>query len=204
MVDVPNVPGVPPLPSYAANNVSLLAADVSLLLAALSGPRWGVYSSSGVAAFPYNSFVDLDFKQDWPVSDYPVEEGGFQSYDKVQLPFDVRVRLASDGTEEGRAALIEAVAAAANSLQLYTVVSPEQAYPSCNITHVDYRRSATNGVGMVVIDVWFVEIRQTSTSNFSNTQTPTLAGQQSTGNVAAQPSTPQIEQGFNNGTSVLQ
>src|SRR5215469_5882183 len=33
------------------------------------------------------SFVDVEYKQDWPISDYPVEQGGFQSYDKVRLPF---------------------------------------------------------------------------------------------------------------------
>jgi hypothetical protein len=45
------------------------------------------------------SFVDVEFKQDWPASDYPVEQGGFQTYDKVRLPFAVKLRLAASGSQ---------------------------------------------------------------------------------------------------------
>lgn len=208
MADVPNVPGVPALPSYAANTVALLAADVGAVLAVLSGPGWGVFLN-GAQAFAYRSIVDFDFKQDWPVSDYPVEPasgtspGGFQSYDKVQLPFDVRVRMTSDGDEAGREALIADVQAGANTLNLYDVVTPEQTYAGCNITHVDFKRSAENGVGMILIDVWFLQIRQTSTSTFTSTRTPTVAGQQNTGSVATQAPSGQVDAGFDSGALVL-
>ncbi len=182
-IDVPNVPGVPQLPSYSPNGLALLAADAVALFGAAFGPQWGIFLD-GAQAFPYNSVVDFDFKQDFPVSDYQQEDGGFQSYDKVQLPFDVRVRVASGGTESERQALISEVKAASNTLNLYDVVTPEQTYSSCCVTHSDYKRQAQNGVGLVVVDIWFVEIRITSTSTFSNTQTPAVAGQQSTGNVA--------------------
>lgn len=203
MADVPKVPGVPALPSYALNNVALLAADAALVLGALSGPSWAVVTAAGAKAFAYNSVVDVDFKQDFPVSDYQVEEGGFESYDKVELPFDVRVRLASGGTEQQREALLTSVQAAAKTLELYEIVTPEQVYAGCSITHHAFKRGADGGVGMILADVWFVEIRETSTSTFSNTKTPTLAGQQNTGNVAAQPAGRSIDQGFDSGALVL-
>ena len=99
MPDIPNLPGVPPLSSFSTDNLVLLFADVvSAILDFLGGPQWGIFLD-GVPAFDYNSIVDFDFKQDWPISDYQVEDGGFQSYDKVQLPFDVRVRVSSGGSE---------------------------------------------------------------------------------------------------------
>jgi hypothetical protein len=197
MPDIPNLPGVPPLSSFSTDGVVLLFADVvSALLGFLGGPQWGVFLD-GVQAFDYNSVVDFDFKQDWPISDYQVEDGGFQSYDKVQLPFDVRVRVSSGGSEFERQSLLTSVLAAANTLDLYEVVTPEQTYPSCNITHVDFKRTATNGVGMIIIDIWFIEIRVTSTSTFSNTQNPTTSGQQSTGSVAATDATPSFSDRFN-------
>jgi hypothetical protein len=186
MADVPNLPGVPALPSFGLNDVVLLAAD---LISALFGPvgaQWGIFLN-GQQAFPYQSIVDFDYKQDWPTSDYPVEDGGFQSYDKVELPFDVRVRIASGGSEFDREALLSAVLDSAAGLDLYDVVTPEQTYSSCSITHVDFKRMAHNGVGLVVIDLWFVEIRVTSTSTFSNTQQPGNAGQQNTGSVDGAP-----------------
>lgn len=184
MPDVPNLPGVPSLPSYGANNIVLLVADVaSAIISLLLGPQWGIFLD-GVPAGPYNSVVDFDYKQDNPTSDYPVEEGSFLSYDKVQLPFDVKVRLASGGSEFERQAFLQWLDVIANDLNLYEVATPEKVYSSCNCTHVDLKRSNVNGVGVIVADLWFVEIRQTATSTFSNTQQPGEAGQQNIGNVA--------------------
>ena len=191
MPDIPQVPGVPALADYSANNIVLLVADIVSAINGFIGPSWGVFLD-GAQAFPYDSVVDFDYKQDWPVSDYPVEDGGFQSYDKVQLPFDVRVRVASGGTELDRQALLTSVIDAANTLDLYDVVTPEQTYSSCNITHVDFRRQSHNGVGLIIVDIWFVEIRQSATSNFSNTQSPGTAGQVNTGNVSPQAPSAQV------------
>lgn len=205
MVNLPNVPGVPALSSYSAQNIVLLVADAVSLFNAILGSRWGIYLN-GAQAFPYRSIVDLDFKQDWPVSDYPVENGAFQSYDKVQLPFDVRVRVTSDGNEAARQALLNAVQAAANTLDLFDVVTPEMVYTSCNITHVDYKRGSQNGVGFILIDIWFVQIRVTSTATFTDTKTPGIAGQQNTGSVAPQAPSAAIQQGVTDpsGNSLVQ
>lgn len=192
MVDVPNLPGVPALPSYSSNPVVLLVSDLVSAANAIFGSPWGIFLN-GAQAFDYSSIVDFDFKQDLPVSDYQLEDGGFQSYNKVQLPFDVKVRVASFGDEAGREALITQVAAAANSLDLYDVVTPEKTYPSCNVTHHDYKRSSHSGVGMVVIDIWFVQIRITATSTFTGTQQPGASPQQSTGNVSTTTPDPQTQ-----------
>lgn len=199
MADVPNLPGVPALISYAANDVALLVADVISAVGALFGSQWGIFLD-GAQAFDYNSVVDFNYKQDWPISDYQLEDGAFQSYDKVQLPFDVKVRVASGGSESEREALLTSVMAAANTLDLYDVVTPEQTYSSCNITHIDFARTATNGVGMIVIDIWFIEIRITSTSTFSNTQQPGVAGQQNSGNVSPVAPNQQTQQGLTDGS----
>jgi hypothetical protein len=200
MPNIPNVPGVPPLPSYSPNTIVLLAADVVLAILGLFGSQWGVFLD-GAKAFDYHSIVDFDYKQDWPTSDYPVEDGGFQSYDKVELPFDVRVRVARGGTESDRESLLSSVRAAAGTLDLFDVVTPEQTYSDCNITHVDFKRSSAGGVGLIIIDIWFTEIRQTSTSNFTQTQQPGNSGQVNTGNVSPQaPATSEIDKNFDNGT----
>jgi hypothetical protein len=196
MVDIPNVPGVPSLPSYSPNTFSLLISDAVAILNFLLGPSWGIFLD-GFQAFPYNSVIDFTYKQDNPTSDYPVEEGSFLSYDKVQLPFDVKVRVASGGSQFERQALLEAVEAAANDLNLYDVITPERTYTSCNITHVDYNRSNVNGVGVIVMDIWLIEIRQTATSTFSNTKSPAVAGQQGGGNVSPSAPSSDFQSGFN-------
>lgn len=185
MPAVPNVPGVPALTSYLSSVPTLLIADLISTIS-FQAPRWGIFLNGAPALPMIQSIATFEYKQDWSIADYPVEDGAFQSYDKVQLPFDVRVRVASGSSAAERQALLDAVDVIANSLDLYDVVTPEKIYRSVNISHYDFRRTATNGVGMIVIDLWFQEIRVTSTAAFSNTQQPANAGQQSNGNVQAQ------------------
>jgi hypothetical protein len=212
MPNVPNVPGVPPLTSYIANTIAIVAQDLISLFIPPAAPQWGLFLD-GASVVTANSVASFEYKQDWPISDYPVEEGGFQSYDKVQLPFDVRVRFVSGGSEFDRQSLLDSVDAAANTLDLYDVLTPEALYESCSITHYDYQRTAVNGVGMIVVDVWLVQIRVTSTATFTNTQSPGTAGQQGLGNVQTQqPTTAQqalaggalsnLSSGFANGGTV--
>lgn len=144
-------------------------------------------TNSGPNLIDLFSIVDFEYKQDWSVSDYPVEKGGFQSYDKVQLPFDLRMRVAAGGPESNRQALLDRVDEIAGTTDLYNVFTPEEVFSNCNITHFDYKRTATNGVGLIVIDIWLVEVRVTSTAQFSNTQQPSGASPYSVGNVQPKP-----------------
>ena len=203
MPNVPNVPGVPALVSYAVETFTLLTGDSILGIGSFVDQQWGIYLD-GDQAFPYQSIVDFDYKQDWPVSDYTVEDGGFQSYDKVQLPFDIKVRVVSGGSAIERQDLLTAVLDASNSLNLYDVVTPEQTFSSCNITHIDYKRTAYNGVGLLMIDIWFIEVRVTSTTTYSTTQSPTTAGQQNTGSVSPQTPNSIVQQDFSDGNWSVQ
>jgi hypothetical protein len=207
MPDVPNVPGVPFLSSYLSTpSPGLLIGAISSLIPGLQSSLWGIYSQFGIpiiasALSPLSnlilggsvlnfSVIDFEYKRDWSVSNYPVEQGGFQSYDKVQLPFDVRMRVAAGGSVSNRVSLLTLVESIANTVALYNVVTPEEVYLNCNVTHFDYKRTAINGVGVLIIDIWLLEIRETSTTTFSNTQSPTDSGQQGIGNVQPGPSTP--------------
>jgi hypothetical protein len=204
MPDVPNLPGVPSLSSYLPlPSAGLLIGLVSSLSQGLQPLLWGVYSEFGIpiiasALSPLSSFltggaignfsvIDFEYKQDWTISNYPVEQGGFQSYDKVQLPFDVRMRIAAGGAESNRVSLLTLVEGIANSTSLFNVVTPEQVFLSCNVSHFDFKRTAVNGLGILIIDIWFLEVRETSTSIFSNTLSPTDAGQQGLGNIQPVP-----------------
>lgn len=184
MADVPRIPGVPLLPAYSAIAVATVAP--SLLNFGID--VWGIFLN-GVPALVYNSTLSLDFKREWTISDYPVEKGGFQSYNKVQVPFTARVRITSGGSFAERQALLNQIDAIAGSLLLYDILTPEKIYTSCNVTHYDYQRHSDRGLGMITIDIWFEEVRVTATATLSNTQQPSVAGQRSNGVVQAQDTT---------------
>lgn len=224
MPQVPNVPGVPPLSSYATYQTVLLTADVALNVFQALQPQWGLYKDGnpvlvsslpallglggvtgainsisnvfGVNTFSSFSIVDFEYKQNWTVSDYPVEDGGFQSYDKVQLPFDIRLRVAAGGTKSNRQALLTIVDALTNTLDLYDVVTPEKVYKSCNIDHYDYNRKSQSGVGLIIVDLWLRQIRVTATATTQSAQQPYAQGQQNTGNVLPRSVPPSFLQRF--------
>ena len=188
MAFVPNVSGVPPLSSFQLGPVALVLADAVGGIEGLgSGPQWGIFLD-GAPVLDYDSFVSFDYKQDYVISTYPVENGGFQSYDKVQLPFDVRVKVSAGGSIANRAAFLASIDAVIGDTNLYDVVTPEITYTSVNFTHRDVHRAAANGLGLLVVDLWMEEVRETGSTAFQNTQQPGEAGQVGGGNV--QPVTP--------------
>lgn len=168
------VPAIPRDPLAAAVTVALLTADAVISFFFGLGPKWGIFLN-GFPVVAADSVVSVEYRQDWVISDYPLEQGAFESYDKVQVPFVARLRFTAGGDELNRRALLDSVAAIAGDTNLYDVVTPEAVYTSCNITHYDYRRTAINGVGIIMVDIWLVEVRVTATIGFGNVQSPSAA-----------------------------
>lgn len=132
------------------------------------------------------STVEFDFRQDWPISTAPQEQGAFQAYDKVTLPYDVRLRLASGGSTSTRQSFLQACLAIANSLQLFNVVTPEMSFIGVNCNHIDWKRTARHGNTLITVDLGFIQIPQVSSLTPINTAIPGNSGQQALGNVAPQ------------------
>lgn len=204
----------------------LLADATELVLGALLQPTWGVYLNGVPVIQPASllssliqtqlapiqaiasligapnilpvaaSTVEFQFKQDWPISNYPQENGAFQSYDKVTLPFDVKLRLVAGGSAPNRQAFLQTCLGIANSMALFDIVTPEIVFASMNCTHIDWDRNAARGVSMIAVDLWFQQIPVQAAATFTNTQQPTNAAQQSIGNVQPQAPTSRVQSTF--------
>ncbi len=190
MPAVPNVPGVPALASYLVGATAplFLRSDLLTLINGLIPPQWGIFLD-GVPVVDADTVVSFEFKQEWEIMNYPLEQGAFESYNKVQIPFDVRVRYATGGSESDRQNLLTSIEAIASSLDLFDVVTPEQVYNSCNVTHYDYRRTNSQGVGMIVVDVYLKQVSVQTTTEFTNTAQPSGNNPQTGGNQQAFPPT---------------
>lgn len=177
---LPTIPGAPALlrtpPALSGafaklNTASLLVADAAIIKGLFDKPKWGVFKS-GKAIASADSVLSFEYRQDTKISEYPQEKGGFQSYNKVGSPFDARVQLTKGGTEADRAAFLSAIEAATASLDLFDVVTPEKVYKSANLQRFDYRRTAASGVGLITVDLWLVEIRETVSTAFTTAKKP--------------------------------
>lgn len=190
--DVPDAPGVPPVLRQSGGNlavdVALLTADVLIGLSGLFLSQWGIFDASGAPAFIGDAVLGVDFRDEARVSDFPLEAGAFASYNKVDVPFDVRVTFAISADLATRAGFLADLRAAKQSLDLFTVMTPEAVYPSANIVHYDYRRQTRGAVSRIDVDVWLQEIRITAAAQFSNSQDPAAADPVDGGTVTPTPS----------------
>lgn len=192
--------GIPALNSInqVASGVVLLVADAVGILNMLGAPQWGLFLNGAPALVP-DSVMSVEIKADWRLSDYQQEPNAFQSYNKVQTPYDARVTMTKGGS--GIGSFLLAVEAAVASLNLYDVVTPDRVYSSANLTHYDYRRTNTNGVSLLTVDLWLEEVRVTGTTTAPSTQAPSGATPVNGGNVQTQ--TPTAAQQLAAGTAPL-
>lgn len=171
---VPKAPGVPAVLRAAAtlaDTVTLGYLGLSDSLNNLIGSepvKWGVFDSNGAPIADYDSFISLDYQNQASISKYPVELGGFNSYNKVESPYDILVILSCAGSEDRRATFQSKIEAARKSLQLYSVFSPTKTYPNVNITTVAIRQELTEGANVTRAILSCEEVRQRAQADYSS------------------------------------
>lgn len=185
----PGIPAVPRDPFAAADIIDLLTSDAVSLFAGLFGPQWGLFLD-GAPVVVADNVVSFEYKQEWIVANYPLEQGAFESYDKVQTPFTVGLTFSAGGSETDRQALLDSIDAIAGTTDLYDAVTPEAVYSSVNVTRRNFRRTATNGVGLIMVDVMCVQIRIATSDTLDSTQSPSAAAAVNDGTVQPVPIDP--------------
>lgn len=186
---VPNVAGVPALLRNSARILDTLTLGV-LGIGNILGQepvRWTILNKDGDPVAEFDSILSVDMRSSSRISNYPVENGSFKSYNKVANPFDARVIGVRSGTEVQRQEFIDKLQAAANSLELLTIVTPEATYENANIEAFDYVRETTNGAGMIKAALTFVEIRQIKAAQYSSPKSISAADLQSQGQLQTIP-----------------
>lgn len=187
MPDIPNVPGVPPLTNYALGNLTLVTSDlIGILAGGLINNVWGIFLFGIPVLAAADSLIAFETRVDYSVSDYPVEQGSFQAYNKVATPREIRVTACCGGSEAKRQLFIDSVDLLIPNTFLYDVVTPERVYLNYNFTHVDMIRRAERGVGLVTASLYLTEIRQSAIAAFLSTAIPGISGAVGLGNVQGQ------------------
>lgn len=183
--NVPNVPGVPALPRLATIT-PFVAAGQGLLQGLIwrlfqVQTQWGIFDSSGQPLGDPSKFTGLigaaldsaglgttmstggvDYSKETRVSDFPVEQGSFASYNKVELPASPLVTLCLTGSENDRRSFLDAIDQATKSTDLYSVVTPEVTYIDYTIERYNYQRRANRGATLLIVELSLKEVRQVS------------------------------------------
>jgi hypothetical protein len=169
--NVPNVAGVPALirkagPALnAIGTLSHINNVVERLLGGQIEETWGVFDAAGQEALTPETFLGIDYKNAYRLMDYPLEQGAFETYNKVANPFDAAISMAMGGTRDDREKFLSAVDVLVKSLDLFTIVTPEVTYQSVNLERYDYRRENRNGTHIIIVNLYFREVRVTALVN---------------------------------------
>jgi len=191
--NVPNLPGVPTLLRLASASIPLpilSLADGLGLQSFLTPVRWGIFQGKA-PVLTVDTVLEMGMARDFSISDFPVEQGGFATYNKVARPYEARVRVAVSGNDGARTAFLSALDSIVADLNLYSVVTPEYVYANANVTHYDYRRERRSGVTLLQVEIWLEEVRQVATASFASTQSVNGAAQVNGGTAPIIPVTAQ-------------
>lgn len=162
--------GVPTLLNPPASQATqpLLTSDAPAIQPTSRVPAWGVYDGSALA-IEADSIVKLEYKASSRITNAPQENGGFQAYNKVQSPYQARVTMTKGGDASTRAAFLNALEAAKQSISLYSIVMPETQFLNANLVAYSYGRTARNGVTLLTVEAIFEEVRQAGDPTFTST-----------------------------------
>jgi len=176
--------GLPSLPPSVnlITDIVFAVADAVGIFSIFSSNQWGIFQDREMVINPDN-LISVASTQDWTMADFNIEEGGFDTYDKVDTPFTNRVRMSSGGSQANRQALLDEIDAIAGNLELYDVVTPERVWSNVNFQGYELVRTSSNGAGMIIIDIVLNEIREDAGTTFTNTKSPTATSPKDNGTV---------------------
>src|ERR1700759_4586363 len=162
---------------------TVLTADDPSVKDATTTAVYGIYlpGQSDPVLKP-DSFISYSYMNDSRLSTYPQEAGSFQTYNKVENPYDVRIQMTKGGTVTEVAAFLAAAEKLIKTkdLNLYDVITPERTYASANVYKISHDHKRDHGANMATVDLYLNEIRVTASASYTNTKSPTT-----TGNLAA-------------------
>lgn len=193
--NVPQLPGVPPLARdvlapFLGPRVARLTTDIGIierLLGLTASPQWGIFDNAvRKPVLIGDAVISIAPQSEAHVPDYPIENGGFRSYNKVKLPNEVLVTIAQGGTLGERESFVSTLKTLEESLTLYAVVAPDSTFTNLNVTGVRWERTAREGSQLIVADIRLREIRLAPAPAFSNTKDVVSAATQNGGPVQAQ------------------
>lgn len=177
--NVPNSPGVPLIPR-SPNFPPLAGIGLGVLEGIIwrsfqINSRWGIFDSQGRAlGNPQNLILEtigigsmlstksVEFVKETRVSDFPLEKGGFASYNKVEMPAEPTVTLCVSGSESARQAFLSDIDKACKSVDLYSVVTPEITYSNYSIERYNYQRRSERGCTLLQVEISLKEVREVS------------------------------------------
>lgn len=149
------------------------------------GDQWTITDEEGSSALTFTSFIDIDVRNEGQALSYPVEEGGFMNYNKVQSPLDIRVTLSTQGTDDEFEYILEKLDEYQKEPVKLFVATPSAYYGPLTLEAYSNKRTRESGAGQLTVELYFIEVREVESQNTNTTiskpKNPTSSSKTNTG-----------------------
>lgn len=175
---VPNLPGIPAVLRDKAASLDIFTLNLLGISDALGNiigtglDPWGIFDENGDSIADYDSIYSLDYDNQTRISDYPVENGGFESYNKVNNPYDSFIVINCGGSAARRSACLTSINTAKDSTNLYSVLTPSDAILDAMVLGYSYSARAEEGATLLTIRITLREVRETAKGKLAEPKTP--------------------------------
>ena len=112
------------------------------------------------AAVDFNSMQEFSAEKSSRLPDEPIEKGSFSTYNRIIEPRAITCQLSVEGSASKLQNAIDRLTTLCENDEKITLTTPEQSYKNMMLESFDYRRDATNGRGVLFVDLRFKEIRE--------------------------------------------
>lgn len=181
--NVAQLPGVPQLvrANQAFGTVTLAIGAVSKFLGLASEKFvWGIFDQAGARVINPSSYLGMSNDNPFKISDFPLQDGEFSTYNIVRIPRTISIKIAQGGSRSDRFALLQKLNQIAGTTNLYNFVVPEGVYLNFAIERYSIQRQGREGAFYFAdLEIFLRNIQSTpsqysdTTVNTANAQNPT-------------------------------
>jgi hypothetical protein len=171
-------------PTYAVVTAGT-SANSGGFMASVSGVLGA--TQSGRPVLTPDSVLSLEWHGEERISDYPVQNGQFVSYNKVKVPFDLRMVMTCQGLNVvqdalkpvtqlldqalsnvglafgqpmTRDAFLRQLDSMLDSTDLYDVITPDKVYENVNLVGYNHTKKSDEGGTLIIAELMFREVRE--------------------------------------------
>lgn len=121
---------------------------------------WSIVDESGAQAVAFNVYLSMTVKNEAKVVSMPVENGSFVTYNKCKAPIQITSSLAITGSPSDIKSALTSIMDMVDNTSIVSLITPDYEYKNLAFAGCNYRRSADDGVDMLIVDCNLTEVRE--------------------------------------------
>lgn len=146
-----------------------------------TGSEWAIVARNKGLSVQFDGIMDVDVKNESKVLTSPIEKSSFAAYNKVETPLDVVITGASQQDNAAQSAILDSLNKLVSDAELVDIVTPTAVYLKMTLESYSYKRAATDGASLLVVELHAIEVREVETTRVTKTKRASSAKTQKTG-----------------------